>query len=73
MEIRIKLKFFVVPLAGPANLFCGENGVVNNTSLPESTLSRRATLSTTTVCVSQLHMGFYVSGSRTWQKTLVIH
>ena len=40
MEIRIKLKMFGVPLAGPENLLCDNNGVVKNTIIPESTLSK---------------------------------
>ena len=39
MEIRIKLKSFGFPLAGPENVFCDNNGVVNNISIPEPTLS----------------------------------
>ena len=38
LEIRIKLKMFGVPLAGPENLFCDKILVVNNTRIPESTL-----------------------------------
>ena len=30
-----------VPIDGPANVFCDNNGVVKNTSLPESTLQKR--------------------------------
>ena len=41
VEIRIKLKMFGVPLASPEILFCDNNGVVNNTSIPESTLSNK--------------------------------
>ena len=41
LEIRIKLKMFGVPLAGQKKLFCDNNGVVNNTSIPESTLSNK--------------------------------
>ena len=39
LEIRIKLKMFGVILAGPANTFCDNNGVVKNTIIPESTPS----------------------------------
>ena len=38
-EIRIKLKLFGVPLGGTENVLCYNNGVVNNTSIPESNLS----------------------------------
>ena len=38
VEIRIKLKTFWVPLARQENVFCDNNEVVKNTSIPESTL-----------------------------------
>jgi hypothetical protein len=41
VELRIKLKMFGVPIDGPANVFCDNNGVVKNTSMPESTLSKK--------------------------------
>ena len=40
VEIRIKLKMFRVPLYGRLNIFCDNNGLVNNTSIPESNLSK---------------------------------
>ena len=39
LEIRIKLKLFGVPLSGPKNIFCDNNGVVKITIIPECTLS----------------------------------
>lgn len=41
VELRIKLKCFGVPLEGPTNVMCDNNGVVKNTSIPESTLSKK--------------------------------
>ena len=41
MEIRIKLKMFGDPLDGPEILFCDNNRVVNNTSIHESTVSKK--------------------------------
>ena len=41
VEIRIKLKVFGVPLDGLENLFCDNTGVVKNTSIPGSTLSKK--------------------------------
>jgi hypothetical protein len=41
VALRIKLKMFGVPLDGPANVFCDNQGVVKNTSIPESTLSKK--------------------------------
>ena len=41
VEIRIKLKMLGVPLDGPMNVFCDNNGVVKNTSIPETTLSKK--------------------------------
>jgi len=35
--LRYKLRMFGVAIEGPANVFCDNNGVVKNTSLPEST------------------------------------
>ena len=40
METRIKFKMFGVTLSGPENLLCDNNGVVKNTIIPESTLSK---------------------------------
>ena len=41
VEIRIKFKLFGVPLYGPEILSCDNNGVVKNTIIPESTLSKK--------------------------------
>ena len=41
VALRYKLRMFGVPIDGPANVFCDNNGVVKNTSLPESTLQKR--------------------------------
>ena len=41
VEMRIKLKMFRCPIAGPANVYCDNKGVVSNTSIPESTLSKK--------------------------------
>ena len=44
LALRIKLKCFAIPLSGPTNVFCdSKNGVVQNTSIPESTLSKKHT------------------------------
>ena len=39
--LRIKLKWFGVPILGPTNVFCDNNAVVLNTSKPDSTLSKK--------------------------------
>lgn len=39
--LRIKLQLFGVPLAGPASVLCDNQGVVKNTSIPESTLTKK--------------------------------
>jgi hypothetical protein len=39
--LRIKLKCFGVPINGPANVHCDNNGVVQNMSIPESALSKK--------------------------------
>ena len=41
VEMRIKLKMFGCPILGPANVYCNNKEVVSNTSLPESTLSKK--------------------------------
>ncbi len=41
VEMRIKLKMFGVPINGAANVYCDNKGVVSNTSVPESTLSKK--------------------------------
>ena len=41
VEIIIKLKIFVVPFVGQENIFLDKNGVVKNTSIPESTNSKK--------------------------------
>jgi hypothetical protein len=39
--LRIKLKCFGIPIAGPTNMFCDNNAVVKNVSIPESTLAKK--------------------------------
>ncbi|KAL7533508.1 hypothetical protein ACHAWF_004526, partial [Thalassiosira exigua] len=41
VELRLKLKSIGVPMVGPANVFCDNQGVVKNTSIPESMLSKK--------------------------------
>ena len=41
MALRYKLRMFGVPIEGPCNVFCDNNGVVKNTSIPESTLMKK--------------------------------
>ena len=41
VEMRIKLKMFGCPIHGAANVYCDNRGVVLNTSIPESTLSKK--------------------------------
>ena len=36
--LRYKLRMFGVPVDGPASVFCDNEAVVKNTSIPESTL-----------------------------------
>jgi hypothetical protein len=42
--LQIKLRLFRVPLKGPANVLCDNLGVVKNTSIPESTLTKKHNL-----------------------------
>jgi hypothetical protein len=39
--LQIKLRLFGVPIIGPANILCDNQGVVKNTSIPESTLTKK--------------------------------
>ena len=41
VEMRLKLMSIGVPLLGPTNVYCDNQGVVENTSIPESTLSKK--------------------------------
>ena len=41
VALRYKLRMFGVPIEGPANIFCDNNGVVINASVPQSTLAKR--------------------------------
>ena len=41
VALRCKLRMFGIPIDGPANVCCDNQGVVKNTSLPESTLSKK--------------------------------
>ena len=40
-SLRYKLRMFGVPLVGPANMFCDNNWVVVNCTIPESTLKKK--------------------------------
>ena len=41
ISMRYKLRMFGIPLEGPAQVFCDNQGVVKNTSIPESVLSKK--------------------------------
>ena len=41
VALRYKLRMFGIPLTGPALVFCDNQGVVKNVSLPQSTLSKK--------------------------------
>ena len=41
VELRYKLRMFGVPVVAPADVLCDNRGVVKNTSLPSSILSKR--------------------------------
>ena len=41
VSLRHMLWGFGIPLKGPAHMFCDNQGVVNNTSMPQSTLTKR--------------------------------
>ncbi len=39
--LRHKLRMFGVPISGPTNVFCDNEAVTKNTTLPESTLAKK--------------------------------
>jgi hypothetical protein len=39
--LRYKLRMFGIPIDGPCNVYCDNNGVVVNTTHPESTLKKK--------------------------------
>ena len=41
VALRYKLRMFSIPIEGPANVFCENNGVVKNTTIPESMLAKK--------------------------------
>jgi len=41
ISLCYRLRMFGVPLTGPVNVFCVNQGVVNNTTMPESVLSKK--------------------------------
>ena len=40
-SLRYKLRMFGVPIEGPTNVFCDNEAVTKNCSIPESTLSKK--------------------------------
>jgi hypothetical protein len=43
VALRYKLRMFGVPIDGPTNVFCDNNGVVKNASIPQSMLAKKHT------------------------------
>ncbi len=41
VALRYILRMFGVAIEGPANVFCDNNGVVKNTTIPESMLAKK--------------------------------
>ena len=41
VELRIELKYIRVPLKGPTDVYCDNQGVAKNTSVTESTLNKK--------------------------------
>ena len=40
-SLRYKLRMFGIPIDGPANVYCDNEAVYKNTSIPESTLKKK--------------------------------
>eukprot|EP00978_Attheya_sp_CCMP212_P014362 scaffold36512_cov59-Attheya_sp.AAC.8 len=45
MALRYKLRMFGIPIDGPANVFCDNEAVVTNSSIPTSTAIKKKHLS----------------------------
>lgn len=41
VAMRYKLRMFGIPIAGPAHVFCDNQGVVKNVSIPESVITKK--------------------------------
>jgi len=41
VSLWYKLRMFGIPIIGPANVLCDNQGVVNNVTMPESTLTKK--------------------------------
>jgi hypothetical protein len=41
VALRYKLRMFGIPIEGPTNVYCDNEGVVKNTSIPESVLGKK--------------------------------
>jgi hypothetical protein len=41
IALRYELRMFGIPLDGPAQVYCNNQGVVKNTGIPESVLSKK--------------------------------
>ena len=41
--LRYKLQMFRIPIEGPTNVFCDNEAVFKNTSIPDSTLKKKHT------------------------------
>jgi hypothetical protein len=41
VALRYTLQMFGMPIDGPSNAFCDNNGVVKNTTIPESMLAKK--------------------------------
>ena len=41
VALRYKCRMFGIPIDGPTNVMCDNKGVVNNTSMPQSTLGKK--------------------------------
>ena len=54
VTLRLKLRSIGVPIDGPTNVLCDNNGVVKNTSIPTSTLAKKHNAINITLYVSSL-------------------
>ena len=71
VSLHYKLRMFGAPLDGFTGVFCDNQGMVKNTSLPVSTLHKSTMLSTIMLCVRQLQWILFMLVKKipgpTWQ------
>jgi hypothetical protein len=66
VALRYKLRMFGVPVHGPANVFCDNNWVVKNTSIPQSMLQKKHNAINYHAICEAVAAGIMRVGKRRW-------